>query len=177
MFGNRMEVARRGISAGLVTGLVTGALSVGAAQADEAAPAEVLAVSNAFYAALNEMLVGTPVASRIAPLWSDAEGVTAQHPIGGRDTGLENVVRAFDAVASLASGGQLALEDQAIAVFGDTAVETGVETGTAVLAGEELDLEYRVTNVYTLTEAGWRMVHHHTDPSTPLIAFLAQLSN
>lgn len=133
------------------------------------------AISDAFYGLLNEMMVGTPVAERIAPLWLDTEGVTAMHPIGGRDTGLEVLKGAFDGVASLATGGDIRIDDQAIAVFGDTAIETGVERGRAVLAGEEFTLEYRVTNVYLRTEDGWRMVHHHTDLSPPIIDLLARL--
>ena len=144
-----------------------------------AAPAfaedEVEAVSDTFYGLLNEMMVGTPVSDRMAPLWLDAEGVTAMHPIGGRDTGLKNLIGAFDGVASIATGGDIRIEDQAIAVLGDVAIETGVERGRAVLAGEEIALEYRVTNVYLRTEDGWRMVHHHTDLSTPIIDLLARL--
>jgi ketosteroid isomerase-like protein len=150
--------------------------TVATAQADDAATAGVQEVSGAFYAALNDMLDGIPVSERIAPLWLDAEGVTALHPVGGRDIGLGTLLGAFDGVASLATGGEIVLQDQAIAVFGETAVETGVEIGTATLAGEETALEYRVTNVYTLTESGWRMVHHHTDPSAPIIDLLTRLS-
>ena len=172
MFGSEMKVVLRGTAGALAMAM----LGTVGAQADDSARAAVDAVSDAFYAALNEMLAGTPVSMDIAPLWLDAEGVSAQHPIGGRDIGLGTLVGAFDGVASLSSGGEIALEDQAIAVFGDTAVETGVETGRATLAGEEIALEYRVTNVYTLTDEGWRMVHHHTDLSTPIIALLAKLS-
>lgn len=171
MFGSDLKTAYRSASTGLAMTL----LATGGVQA-QSAQESVDAVSDAFYAALNTMLEGTPVSEDIAPLWLDAEGVTALHPIGGRDTGLSTLVGAFDGVASLASGGEIALVDQAIAIFGDTAVETGVEVGTATLAGEEVALEYRVTNVYTLTDDGWRMVHHHTDPSAPILALLASLS-
>ena len=133
------------------------------------------AVSEAFYGLLNEMMTGIPIADRLAPLWLDAEGVTAMHPIGGRDTGLEALLPPYDGVASLATGGDIRLDDQSIAVFGDTAIETGVERGSGVLAGEEVVLEYRVTNVYVHTEDGWRMVHHHTDLSTPILELLARL--
>ncbi|MBJ3761427.1 nuclear transport factor 2 family protein [Maribius pontilimi] len=171
MTGNKMKVAMRGATTGLLMGLLAGEI----AQADAGASDEVKAVSDAFYGALNEMLQGTPISERVASLWLDAPDVTAQHPLGGRDTGLATLVGAFDGVASMASGGTLTLEDQAIAVFGDTAVETGVETGTATLSGEEIPLGYRVTNVYTLTDDGWRMVHHHTDLSPPLIDLMARL--
>lgn len=172
MFGTEMKVALRGLSAVLVMGL----LATAAARANESAISGVVAVSDAFYTALNDMMVGTPVSGDIAPLWLNAEGVTAQHPIGGRDTGLDSLLGAFDGVASLATGGTIAIEDQAIAVFDDTAVETGVEIGTTTLAGEDVPLEYRVTNVYTLTDEGWRMVHHHTDLSTPIIELLTRLN-
>ncbi|SHH20996.1 nuclear transport factor 2 family protein [Marivita hallyeonensis] len=171
MFEEKKKVAMRGAASALALGV----LVAGSAQADDGGAAGVSMVSSAFYAALNDMLAGTPVSNEIAPLWLDADGVTAQHPIGGRDIGLNTLAGAFDGVASLAEGGEIALQDQAIAIFGDTAVETGVETGQATLAGKEIALEYRVTNVYTRTEDGWRMVHHHTDLSAPIIDLLASL--
>lgn len=166
MFYKSFRTLGRGVAtAALAVGLVTPAL------ADDG----VEAVSDAFYGLLNEMMVGKPVSDRLAPLWLDAEGVTAMHPIGGRDTGLEALLPPYDGVASLAVGGDIRLDDQAIAVFGNTAIETGVERGSGVLAGEEITLKYRVTNVYVRTEDGWRMVHHHTDLSTPIIDLLARL--
>lgn len=166
MFYKTFRTASRSATAAiLAVGLATPALAEDGVEA----------VSDAFYGLLNEMMVGTPVAERIAPLWLDAAGVTAMHPIGGRDAGLESLIGAFDGVASIATGGDIRIDDQAIVVFGDTAIETGVERGTAVLAGEEIALEYRVTNVYLRTEAGWRMVHHHTDLSLPIINLLTRL--
>ena len=158
-------VGRSAAAAVLALGLATPAF------ADDG----VKAVSDAFYGLLNEMLVGTPVADRIAPLWLDAEGVTAMHPIGGRDIGQETALGAFDGFASLAEGGEARIDDQKIAVFGDTAIETGVERGRVVMAGEEIVLEYRVTNVYVRSEEGWRMVHHHTDLSAPIIELLTRV--
>ena len=166
MFYKSFSIVGRSAAAAVLTlGLATPAL------ADDG----VKAVSDAFYGLLNEMLVGTPVADRIAPLWLDAEGVTAMHPIGGRHTGQEDLLGAFDGFASIAEDGEARIDDQKIAVFGDTAIETGVERGRVVMAGEEIVLEYRVTNVYVRTEAGWRMVHHHTDLSMPAIDRLARL--
>lgn len=166
MFYNSFRTTGRSMAAAaLAIGLATPAL------ADDG----VKAVSEAFYGLLNEMMAGVPVADRLAPLWLDAEGVTAMHPIGGRDTGLEALLPPYDGVASLATGGDIRLDDQAIAVFGDAAIETGVERGSGVLAGEEIALEYRVTNIYIRTEDGWRMVHHHTDLSEPIIDLLARL--
>jgi len=162
---------------GASCGVAMAVLAAGAVEAEQSALAEIEAVSDAFYAALNEMLAGSPISQDVAPLWLDAEGVTALHPVGGRDIGLSRLVAAFDGVASLASGGAVALQDQAIAVFGETAVETGIEIGSATLAGEVITLEYRVTNVYILSDEGWRMVHHHTDLSTPIIELLARLSD
>ncbi|WP_187430943.1 hypothetical protein ROLI_033320 [Roseobacter fucihabitans] len=166
MFYKSFRTLGRGVTAAvLAVGIATPAL------ADDG----VEAVSDAFYDLLNEMMAGTPVADRLAPLWLDAEGVTAMHPIGGRDTGLEGLLPPYDGVASLATGGDIRLDDQTIAVFGDTAIETGWERGRVILAGEEIVLEYRVTNVYVRTQDGWRMVHHHTDLSEPIIDLLARL--
>ncbi|MEO9651845.1 MAG: nuclear transport factor 2 family protein [Roseobacter sp.] len=166
MFYKSFRTLGRGVTAAVFTvGIATPALSEDGVEA----------VSDAFYGLLNEMMTGIPIADRLAPLWLDAEGVTAMHPIGGRDTGLEALLPPYDGVASLAASGDIRLDDQSIAVFGDTAIETGVERGSGVLAGEEIVLEYRVTNVYVRSEDGWHMVHHHTDLSQPIIDLLARL--
>ena len=134
---------------------------------------EVRTASAQFYAALNSMMVGD--AAPLAEVWSHGADVSTMHPIGGRETGWSEVRGSFEGVAGLASGGHAEIRDQSIHVTGDLAYEVGVEKGQATLAGEQIAIEQRVTNVYRREAGEWKLVHHHTDLSPAMLALLARL--
>ena len=134
---------------------------------------EVRKASAQFYAALNSMMVGD--AAPLAEVWSHGAEVSTMHPIGGRETGWDEVRGSFEGVAGLASGGHAEIRDQSIHVTGDLAYEVGVEQGQATLAGEQIAIEQRVTNVYRREAGEWKLVHHHTDLSPAMLALLARL--
>jgi ketosteroid isomerase-like protein len=129
--------------------------------------------SKQFYAALNRMVFGE--AASMVDIWSQGATVTAMHPIGGRQVGWDSVQESFDQVAALASGGEITLRDQLIQVAGDVAYELGVERGQAVLAGQEIGIDSRVTNIYRQEQDGWKMVHHHADLSAEMVDLLNRL--
>jgi ketosteroid isomerase-like protein len=129
--------------------------------------------SEQFYAALNRMVIGD--AASMADVWSHGTTVTAMHPIGGRQVGWDLVRESFEQVAGLASGGEIALRDQMIQVAGDVAYELGVERGQAELAGQEIRVDSRVTNIYRREQDGWKMVHHHSDLSAEMVDLLNRL--
>ena len=131
---------------------------------------EVRKASKNFYAALSRMCNGDPHA--LADVWSHGAAVTAMHPIGGREVGWEAVKHSFGKVAELSSGGKVELKDQLIHVVGDLAYEVGIEHGQIKLAGREVDINVRVTNVYQRRTGAWRMVHHHTDTSAAMLDVL-----
>lgn len=135
---------------------------------------DVLAASKEFYAALNRMAEGD--ANAMADVWAVRGSATAQHPIGGRDTGYDEIIASFAKVAEIAGGGTIRLEDQTIDIGTDMAVETGNEVGTLVIAGHEATINHRVTNVYRLEDGAWRLTHHHTDKSPGMLDILAQLT-
>jgi ketosteroid isomerase-like protein len=137
------------------------------------AESEVRDASARFYAALNSMMGGD--AAPIVDAWSHGADVTTMHPIGGREVGWDEVRGSFEQVAGLASGGQAELRDQRIVVSGDMAYEVGVEYGQAKLAGEQISIEQRVTNVYRREAGGWKIVHHHTDISPAMLDMLSRL--
>jgi ketosteroid isomerase-like protein len=134
---------------------------------------EVREASKRFYAALNRMLIGEYDA--MTDVWSHDATATAMHPIGGRLAGWEQVRESFDQIAGLASGGEVALRDQRIQVLGDVAYELGIERGQALLAGEEIGLDVRVTNIYRRERGQWRLVHHHADVSPEMVGLLDRL--
>jgi ketosteroid isomerase-like protein len=138
-----------------------------------AAEAAVRKASKAFYAALNRMAAGD--AGPMADVWSHGATATTMHPIGGREVGWSKVKGPWTQVASLCSGGKVALNGQLIRVVGGLAYEVGVEKGHMTLAGTEVPIEHRVTNVYRREGGKWKIVHHHTDLSPAMVDLLARL--
>jgi ketosteroid isomerase-like protein len=134
---------------------------------------EVQKASEQFYAALNHLVNGD--AGPLADIWSHSATVTTMHPIGGRQVGWDEVGGSWQQVAQLASGGQVKLSDQLIQVSGEMAYEVGTEQGQAKLAGEQVPIENRVTNIYRREGGAWKIVHHHTDISPAMLDILSRL--
>ena len=119
-----------------------------------AAHDEAQAASAQFYTALNKMLNGHQGA--MDAIWSHGATATTMHPIGGREVGWDSIRPVWDQVASLASGGQVVLAEQLLSVDGDTAYEVGYERGHGTLAGENLPIDQRVTNIYRRENGAWK---------------------
>ena len=134
---------------------------------------QVRKASEQFYAALNRMANGD--VSSMADIWSHSAAVTTMHPIGGREVGWDEVRGPWAQVAELASGGQVKLSDQLIQVSGDMAYEVGTEQGQFTLAGEQVSIKQRVTNIYRREAGGWKIVHHHADISPAMLDILSRL--
>ena len=114
---------------------------------------EVRGASRQFYTAINRMANGD--ASQLTDIWSHSPTVTTMHPIGGREVGWDAVRESFDKVAQLASEGKVELRDQLIRVVGDVAYEAGVEHGKLKLAGKQVTIEHRATNIYQRVAGVW----------------------
>ena len=134
---------------------------------------DVRKASAQFYAGLGSMIGGD--AAPLEDIWSHSATVTTMHPIGGRQVGWDQVRGSFEQVAGVASGGHAELRDQSIQVAGDMAYEVGVEVGQVTMAGEQVAIEQRVTNVYRREAGQWRIVHHHTDLSPAMLGVLSRL--
>src|SRR3990170_694335 len=133
----------------------------------------VRSASGQFYAALNRMLNGD--AGPLAEIWSHSAAVTTMHPIGGREVGWDKVRDTWEQVAKLAADGQGKLRDQLIQVVGDMAYELGTEQGSVKLAGHQVSIEHRVTNIYRRESGAWKVVHHHTDVSPAMVEIISRL--
>lgn len=134
---------------------------------------EVRNASKRFYTGLNRMVNGD--GGPLADIWSHSAAVTAMHPIGGREVGWDAVKASFEKVAELASEGTIELKDQFIRVAGDVACEAGIEHGHLKLAGQQVTVEHRVTNIYQREAGAWKIVHHHTDISPAMLDVLSRL--
>lgn len=129
--------------------------------------------SKRFYSALNAMVGGKN--APMADVWAQDASVSTMHPIGGRETGWDQVRASFEGVGSMSSGGHVELVDQKLQVAGDMAYEIGIERGHATVAGENVTFDQRVTNVYRRDAGTWKIVHHHTDLSRDMVDLLARL--
>lgn len=134
---------------------------------------EVRNASKQFYTGLNRMANGD--SGPLADIWLHSAAVTAMHPIGGREVGWDAVRASFEKVAELASEGKIELKDQIIRVAGDVACEAGIEHGHLKLAGQQVTIEHRVTNIYQREAGAWKIVHHHTDISPAMLDVLSRL--
>ena len=65
--------------------------------------------------------------------------------------------------------------DQRLRVIGDAAFESGVEQVSVKLGGHPVQTQMRVTNVYRRAADGWKIVHHHTDPSPEMQEAVSKL--
>ena len=134
---------------------------------------EVRKASNQFYAALNNMANGD--AGSMADVWSHSADVTTMHPLGGREVGWNEVAGPWSQISQLASSGQVKLTDQLIRASGDMAYEVGREKGQMMLAGQQVPINHRVTNVYRREGGTWKIIHHHTDESPAMIDLVKSL--
>ena len=132
---------------------------------------EIRQASEQFYEALNRAINGDPVP--IIEVWSHSSDVTAMHPLGGRETGWEEVRASWEQVAEEFSDGQVSLEDLVVVPLADDVAYTlGTEQGQAKLGDETVRIDWRVTNIYRREEGEWNVVHHHTDVSHALVEVL-----
>ena len=136
---------------------------------------DVRQASDRFYAALNSMINGDAAPMVETDIWSHGSDVSTMHPIGDREVGWEAVKGPWQQVASMASGGQVAIKDSKITAVGDLAYETGTESGSGTLAGQTVAIQQRVTNIYRRENGAWRIVHHHTDKSPAMEELVRRL--
>jgi ketosteroid isomerase-like protein len=132
---------------------------------------EIQQASEQFYAALNRVINGDP--APMAEAWSHGSDVTTMHPLGGRETGWEDVRASWEQVAQAFSDGQVSLVGLMVVPLSDDAAYTlGNEHGQAKLGEETVGFDWRVTNIYRREEGEWKVVHHHTDVSPTLVEAL-----
>jgi uncharacterized protein (TIGR02246 family) len=109
---------------------------------------------NAFYEALERADLAAMMA-----VWAESDDVVCVHPTGPRLEGFEAVRQSWAQI--FAGAAQLRVETSAVQRFdGPTiAVHSLVETVGAASGGASGSVH--ATNVYELTDGGWRMVVHH----------------
>jgi ketosteroid isomerase-like protein len=116
-----------------------------------------------FYTALNELLAGD--ATPMRAIISESPEVTLTGPFGGTQRGPE-VMASFEEVAAMKLGGTSRVSDLSIVEGDEIGYTICVENGMGMsVHGEQKPLVHRATNIFRREAGGWRMIHHHTDPS------------
>ena len=124
---------------------------------------EVRAASQRFYDALNKTVNGD--AKAMDEVWEHGDGTSAMNSMGACETGWTKVAETYQEVASMASEGRMELKERRLRIFGDVALETGIEEVGCKLCGQLVEGQVRVTNLYRHTDQGWKIIHHHADIS------------
>jgi ketosteroid isomerase-like protein len=132
---------------------------------------EIQQASEQFYAALNHAINGD--SGSMMEVWSHGSDVATMHPLGGRETGWEEVRASWEQVAQGFSDGQVSIEELVVVPLSDDVAYTlGTEQGQATLGEETVSIDWRATNIYRREEGEWKMVLHHTDVSPALVEVL-----
>ena len=132
---------------------------------------EIRQASEQFYVAINRAINGDP--GPMTEVWSHGSDVATLHPLGGRETGWEEVRASWEQVAQGFSDGQVSIEDLVVVPLSeDVAYTLGSEHGQAKLGDQTVGIDWRVTNIYRHEEGEWKVVLHDTDVSPTLVEVL-----
>ena len=119
----------------------------------------------ALYSSLNVMLTGDP--EPVLAVWSEEDDVTYAGPFGGFTIGRESVADEFRRSASMNLQGRIEVTDVRLVETADMGYSICTEHGIDhVIDGAPVSLTHRATNIFRREASGWRLVHHHTDPSS-----------
>ncbi len=129
---------------------------------------EVSAANKQFYAALNEMFTGN--LEPMNEIWSHSDDVTDLGPFdSNRLVGWDAVSSEFKKEAEMKLGGKVVCKDLLVRAGTDIGYTVCTEEGENMSAdGKPVVVKFRATNIFRLENGQWKLVHHHTDLSTPL---------
>jgi ketosteroid isomerase-like protein len=136
--------------------------------ADPVAEGGVRQAIERLHAAMRRVVAGD--VSAITALYSRRDDVSAFYGWGGYETGWEAVSRRWAwAGRQFVGGGQVSYTNLTTVVTGELAYTTDIETIRTRLAGMDQPTEWsnRVTHVFRLEDAEWRLVHRHANRLEP----------
>ena len=97
-------------------------------------------------------------------VWAESDDVVCVHPRGARLTGFDSVRESW---AAIFAGGAVAMRVRTAEVRRFDGNNVSVRTLVEILSaagGQGEPASVCATNVYELTDGGWRMVLHHATP-------------
>lgn len=125
------------------------------------------AANDAFYAALNSNFTGDT--APLQAIWSHGVDVSDQGPFGARLDGWDAVNDQFIKEGAMKLGGKVVCKDLIIRAGKDFGYTACIEEGENMsVDGKPVVVRFRATNIFRKEDGQWKMVHHHTDISTPL---------
>ena len=106
-------------------------------------------------------------------VWAESESVVCVHPRGPRLVGFDAV---RDSWMQIFSGGnnQLRIRATEVKRFDSQGVAVHALIETLSAPGQQATQSVSATNVYELTDGGWRMVVHHATPIVEPAAAVAE---
>ena len=129
------------------------------------------------YAAMGKVANGD--ISDITALYSHTDDATSFYGWGGYEKGWQAVSKRWDWAGQQFKGGSVSYENVTTVVSPELAYTTDIETFEARMEGMEQPARWsnRVTHIFRLEDAEWRLVHRHANrledqyaPSTRLQA-------
>lgn len=130
---------------------------------------EVELVVSKFYQAIEDMVAGRGL-DLMVEVWDQVAPVTGKHPLGGWCAGWDQVWATWKIVAEFGrpdnTGSQLV--STAVHVYGDFAYATSIFQAAPSWGGEQM----MCTNILRKGDGGWKMIHHHADPSPKMLEAL-----
>ena len=116
---------------------------------------------------LNTLFKGD--ATGMEEVWSHANDVTYMGPVGGFQTGWQQVGKRWEQQAALKLGGKVEPKEIHITIGGQLASVQCLEAGNNVDAeGQSEEVSIRATSLFRKENGEWKMIGHHTDPLTYL---------
>ena len=129
---------------------------------------ELVAANNQFYAALNALFTGD--LEPMNAIWSHGDDISDMGPFGGRLEGWKSVSEEFQKEAGMKLGGRVECKDLLVYAGTDVGYTVCTEEGENMTAdGKAVKVKFRATNIFRIEKGQWKMIHHHTDLSVPLM--------
>jgi ketosteroid isomerase-like protein len=130
---------------------------------------EIEKVVRKFYQAIEDMVAGRGV-DLMNEVWDHEVQVTGKHPLGEWCVGWDQVWATWKIVSEFgrAENTGSRLVSSSVHVYGDFAYATSIFRAAPSWGGEQM----MCTNILRKGEAGWKIIHHHADPSPKMLAAL-----
>ena len=113
-------------------------------------------VNRRFYEAFSTLDI-----EEMSKIWEHSERVHCIHPGWPLLSGWEIVRKSWETIFSNTTLMHFALEEVKITVQGECGWVDCIENITSVIDGAAASFAIQTTNIYTLEDDTWLMVHHH----------------
>jgi ketosteroid isomerase-like protein len=121
---------------------------------------DILAVNDGFYRALGGLDL-----QAMDAVWAHEGWVRCVHPGWDLLVGWSTVRRSFEQIFESTHWIRVIPTAVSVETFGDLGIVTCTENITATQDEDVGVAVAQATNVFRRTDAGWRMIHHHSSPA------------